>query len=291
MIKISVVGNCQARPTAERLIRLSSLVEIIDVTIVHLAKDSDCDIHKRAYAESDYIIAQQVNDNYPCEFVRTSSLKKEYGSKVVTVINLYFSGYFPDWRYYRLPKQGTLKGPMGDYHCEAIYDCWIEGKSPTDAKNLINSLDYNLEKYRDAASTSLRELASRESNSDCKIVDFLEDQITKERMFFSFNHPKIVLIEKMLVSVCDKIGITATTTQYESIKENTNEPLGAFELPINIGFIKEYSPEFSQTQKIKGIATDKKGRPLAKQRNFLYNLDSLIEVFYRAYDTQMSDFK
>ena len=122
-MKIAVIANCQARPIATLLPEIAPNVEISSVGIVHLLKDQNESEYEPALHEADYIIAQQVAANYPCQFVTSSRLREKYGSKVIPIVNLYYAGYNPEIMYMRL-QGGTLGGPFGDYHLKQILLAW-----------------------------------------------------------------------------------------------------------------------------------------------------------------------
>jgi len=142
-IKVVVVGNCQARPLAKLLESLNPRITVTTTAIVHLLKNEQWDEYRQAFEEADLIVSQLVFDTYPCEFVRTNYLKECYGEKVVSIVNLYFTGYTPDWFYIRIPGKGTLRGPMGDYHNRTIMKSWREGVSVHVAASRLRDPEYN----------------------------------------------------------------------------------------------------------------------------------------------------
>ncbi len=187
--KVVVVGNCQARPIATLLEKMSDEVEVTKVAIVHLLKSEQEDEYKPFFEEADYIIAQLVNDNYPCEFVRTDILKKLYGSKVKSIVNLYSSEqttYLSN-----LPKINiNIEGPMGIYHFPFVYKCWKDGENVETAINVLSN-QYSGQKDL-LFNAEYQELKEKEKNSDIKITDYIEEK--KCRLFHTFNHPKNALI-------------------------------------------------------------------------------------------------
>lgn len=120
MLKLAVIANCQARPIAFLLENAFDNVKVVTTAIVHLLKDEQAEEYEQHFASADFIITQKIADNYPCQFIQTATLRKKYSHKIIEIPNLFYRGYNPELKYYRIPGQGTLTGPMGDYHNELI---------------------------------------------------------------------------------------------------------------------------------------------------------------------------
>lgn len=138
MLKIAVVANCQARPIAFLFENALDGVEVVTVAIVHLLKDEQACEYESYFKNADFIVTQKIADNYPCQFIRTSELRKQYSQKIIEIPNLFYSGYNPELRYYRIPGKGTLNGPLGDYHNELLFEAWSQGRSVADTKEDAN---------------------------------------------------------------------------------------------------------------------------------------------------------
>lgn len=207
-IKIVVVGNCQARPFSILLEKAFYKIEVTCVAIVHLLKNDHITEYKAFFDDSDFIVTQNIADNYPCEFVRTSILKNLYGEKLILIPNLFYRGYTPELRYVRLGSQGTLKGPLGDYQHETILQSYLMGLSTKKCIELMKSPDYWLRQYGNIHSESLSELIKREYFVDVKVTGELREMITQDRLFFTFNHPKVKLIYLMTEKLSNIVGFT-----------------------------------------------------------------------------------
>jgi len=206
-IKIVVVGNCQARPLAKILESLNPKINVTAMAIVHLLKDEQFEEYRPAFEEADLIVSQLVFDAYPCEFVRTNFLIERYGSKVISIVNLYFSGYTPDWFYIRIPGKGPLKGPMGDYHNRTILEAWCSGEAAEIACSKLTDKKHN-QKYVPQIERSFNELLNREKDVDVPITDAILSRYRKERLFFTFNHPSMVLIREYAKRILRQAGIS-----------------------------------------------------------------------------------
>lgn len=286
-IKIVVVGNCQARPIAELLQKLSCNVEVTKIAIVHLLKSEQEHEYKTFFEDSDHIIAQSVADNYPCEFVRTSRLKDQYGKKVTTIVNLFYSGYTPDWLYIRLPGKGTLKGPMGDYHNQTITESWLAKKTIDEATSLVLDKEYNKEKFSDLSISSLDDLRKREDSVDIGISDYIDENMLSKRLFFTFNHPCMSLLLEYVIRILSFLSL-------DIVNELTTpkEPLDQFIPAINAGL----DFKFQSDSLYKGVdVISIHGDEVSIGRSRLYDLKQLTTLFYKVYsfnrDVVMNRFK
>ena len=281
-IKVAVVANCQARPLARILPLLNSDIEITNTAIVHLLKNEQEAEFSQILQNSDIIIAQQVADNYPCEFVRQNQLRDQYGDKVVSIINLYYSGYTPDLRYLRIPGLGTLRGPLGDYHNQTIFQSWREGLSPEKVIERVQSIEYNREKYQAISGASLAKLRKREQTASVDIVDYIESKLSDKRLFFSFNHPSMLLLEKMMRSMLVQLGVSITTS-LPSL--SLGEALDQFIPPVNCFSKEQLNINFECSGIFRGVEFDCTADGQVSTGGRLdYSLHSVVHAYYDIYE-------
>ncbi|GGP85060.1 WcbI family polysaccharide biosynthesis putative acetyltransferase [Shewanella ulleungensis] len=273
--KVVVVGNCQARPIATLLEAMSEEIEVTKVAIVHLLNSEQEAEYKPFFEEADYIIAQLVSDNYPCEFVRSDKLSNQYGNKVIKVINLFFNGYFPDWRYLRIPTGGTLHGPMGDYHNSIIFHGWRNKKSIDSVIQKLKSQTYYSKIYMDADRASLNELVRREKNSDVNIVSYIKRIYKEKKLFFTFNHPTLELLSEYTKNIIAKLGLPLTSIKVP----NREEPLDS----LIISVIPLYKDLIGENI-YQGMGELSSIGPYKYKGKKEYKIDFLVEEFYRFYD-------
>lgn len=221
-MKLVVIGNCQARPLADYIEKLVPTIEVTATPIVHLLKDSDEAAYSDALIEADVIVTQLISDNYPCKFIRTGEIKRLYGDKTHTIVNLYFSGFTPDLMYIRHPDVTTLRGPLGEYHNKTILNGWLLGISQEQVVEWLSDPFYNRQEYGKEDAKSLDELKSREASVDIKIADFIEATRGKSRTFFTFNHPSSVLLIEYAKRICQHISGTMGN---DSSIDVSSEPL------------------------------------------------------------------
>lgn len=280
-LKIVVVGNCQARPLAMAFEKLSDEVEVTAIAIVHLLKSHQFDEYRACFEKADYIVTQLVADNYPCEFVRTSFLKEKYQNKVFSIVNLYFTGYTPDWFYIRIPGIGPLKGPMGDYHNRTIFESWKMGLSLKDAEKNLLDKEYNAA-YKEEKVNSLLEMKKREVSVDVVISDFIEDKMMSERLFFTFNHPSSILIVEYAKRVLFHLG---ASFDFSIVDFSGKEPLSKFCPFINVA--ADFLNDFDTNSNGVEVFIEKKS--IVTGESCSYAPAELVSCFYKIYDFFATD--
>jgi hypothetical protein len=283
--KIVIVGNCQARPLAHILKTLNPAIDVYAVAVVHLLKQVQIEEYIPAFENADIIISQLISENYPCEFVRTNFLRESFNEKLITILNLYYSGYNPELIYIRNSFQGTLKGPLWDYHNKTIVDSWREGISTEHAARRIFDKDYNKEKYLQTISTSMNELKRRELLTNIKATDLIEQSLSTEKLFFTFNHPSMNLMTRMCRRILREIGLECIDIEKLIFKE----ALDKIAMPVNVFSKAQLKVNFQDLSYFQGVACEieKDGRVQLK-RKYQYSLNEIIEKYYKIYDQGLS---
>lgn len=282
MKKIVVIANCQARPIAKYINELSEECEVIEVGIVHLLDDDKKEYFQSKFEEADFIVAQQVSANYPCQFVTTKRLMEKYSSKVISIVNLYFSGYNPELRYIRIPGHGTLKGPLGDYHIETFISGWKKGLSVEDTIALYNNVDHHEAVYKKSIDDSLKELRKREAETELNISDYIQENLSRKKLFHTMNHPSEALLVKYSEMILEKIGVN-----YKKSQPNVpmKESLGVFRLPTNPYIATLISDDEQSIEFFKGFDTEVSNSGDVKTiKKLEYDLKGIIEAFYEVYN-------
>jgi hypothetical protein len=278
-IKVSVVGNCQARPIANLLEVMVTNIEVNTVAIVHLLRSEQINDYMPYFRDADFIVTQNIADNYPCEFVRTSHLSNEFGGKLIKIHNLFYKGYTPELMYLRLKGQGTLRGPLSDYHHQIIFESWRDGLSFKQTVANVESFEYWENLFADVHQQSISELRTREMSLDIKLVDDVEAFLKDDRLFFTFNHPCLKLILMLINKLSAYMSLQQDNLiQYAKLKE----PLNQFNVPLSKYVTKSLSLKFDQTSiPYKGVSADEQGE-FKIARN--YTLQELIHSFFNLYE-------
>lgn len=285
-VKVIVVGNCQARPLAKILTLLNPNIEVIAVAVVHLLKSEEANHYFPLFEEADFIVAQLVADNYPCDFVRTHVLQEVFADKLIRIVNLYYSGYNPELLYIRKGSAGTLKSPLAEYHNKTFLDTWKEGGSVEDALERHLDVGYNQEKYSSLVSESFNELKRRESLVDIAVTDLIEDNLHKKRLFFTFNHPCKTLLVEMSKRILQRMELKVNPL--ESLSD-LKEPLDKIIVPVNSFTQKYLDLQFSDVDTFKGVecAFDSNGHLLVSG-SYSYLLPEIVKKYYEIYDRNLS---
>ncbi|WP_395340370.1 WcbI family polysaccharide biosynthesis putative acetyltransferase [Ningiella sp. W23] len=284
-MNLVIIGNCQARPLKDIINQINQQVTVIDTPIVHLLKAHEKDEVYATLDSADHIVTQLIADTYPCDYIRTNTLKTAFPNKVTTILNLYYAGYTPDWTYVRIPQLGTLQGPMGDYHNTTIIESWLKALTTTQTASLLFDERYNQEKYAGIASTSLIELNKREGLVDIGIVDFISEQMSKQRLFFTFNHPCYCLLQEYATRILRRMGVKEADIKPV---EDAKEPLDPFIPPLNPGMDFNFPIENTFKGKcVEGIHNN--GVTLGATK--FYSAEELVDTFYEIYTQNASSIK
>lgn len=276
-IKVVVVGNCQARPLSSILEKLNPEIRVTGVAIVHLLKTEQYEEYKDIFSEADLIISQLVFDTYPCEFVRTNFLKTTYGDKVISIVNLFFKGYTPDWFYIRIPGAGPLRGPMGDYHNQTIFESWKNNLTTSEAAERLRSKKYNL-KYLSEIEGSLQNLRDREELVDVPITDLIGELYQVKRLFFTFNHPSIELLGEYVKRILVRSGIDIMhELSTLDMKESLNQFIPLVNPAVNLTWITTEDKHVGVDYSIDNVNLV----TIGKKR--LYSTHEIVEHFYLIY--------
>ena len=275
--KILLVGNCQVRPI-EFLLRHLNNAEETNTIIVHLANDSEREEYEHLLNSADIIVSQKIQDNYPCQTVRSSKIKEEHPTKTIFIPNLFYKGYTPDLRYYRLKGKGTLDGPLGDYHSSIILNCWKDGKTIEDTIQAYRSNRTWKKYYQNVAHESLVEYKHRENLLDIKLASFIEENLQKQQLFFTFNHPSKLLLTELVNKIATHLELRQTGNDVEVLAE----PLDRFQIPIHPFTQKQLGLKFEGPTKFLGAGIRKKDPNERKT----YSLKRLISRFFQHYSSK-----
>ncbi len=280
-LNVVVLGNCQARPLAQKLSSMSKRLHVSAVGIVHLLNDDNYHKYEKHFRKADWIFAQRVVENYPCDFVRNKALKDKWGKKVVVWPNIYYRGYNPELIYVRLNNRKPLQGPLGDYHNRTIIDSWRQGFSQEETVNRHLDIALNRQAYGSIPEKSLSELRVREKECDIQLAEYISERINVKRLFFTFNHPIAELI-----SLCAKklIALTELTSDIVLLPEEF-EPLGKFCPPINPWVASTIDLSYQENDEWHGVdASNISGNNVQLGEKKIYDSSQIVDIFYRIYN-------
>lgn len=209
-----VYGNCQT-DLISRVLRMhkefSNDYKMITIPkVCEYNEDSRCleDFisNKEFLQRVDLFIYQKVHkENRFSPILDTDFLVEKLSStcKRVRIVNIYFSGYFPqyDVPHVRMGEEIHQSGifPFGD---KFIDDMIANGENKDSIIEQIIQEDFiDYTKIRENAMDSIVELKNREQDSDVCITDYIIQHYKEKQLFYSLNHP----IEELLIEYTNRI--------------------------------------------------------------------------------------
>lgn len=171
-------------------------------------------------------------------------------------------GQTPNLRYLNHKDIGRILGPLDAYHDVGILREWLRSRFGTD--HGLKELDSDA-----IATKSLSDLQIRESHCDVIISDLIQENYKSKKLFFTFNHPTIWLLEKIAERILAKAKI-----QVAIHPKFDNEPLGKIQ-PPDIFSIKNLSEA-----RFLGVSNESKSKGCER----LYSAESLKDAFFANYD-------
>lgn len=208
--KIAVlIGNCQLSYLSSILSSQKEFYEnycIIDIPKI-FEKFESVDLNKidLIIKNADLILSQPIREDN--KFLPYYSNKNIYDIKnknctFILIPNITFAGYWPQMKNFDKslkPSFITLGGqkifPYVDYNILTMLD---KGYSDQEILLQIKSIDfYSASEVLDHYSSELSISFERESNCDIKIFDYVSKIASEDVIFYSFNHPKAIVIEEL----------------------------------------------------------------------------------------------
>lgn len=280
---ITVVGNCQARPFGAILEELHSRFFVKHVVVVHLSGESDRVRAEHAYAESDIIFTQLVASNYQNAHVTTDYIRNLYPNKVVTWPNIFFRGQSLDICYATTQKGTRVVGPLGEYQHKTILTCWRNFRNEDETYDLLMSGEGWAHMLHHDSQTSLCDLRQREAACDIVVSDLVESLWRDERMFFTFNHPYMFVIKRVVTRALRFLSLDPQV----DLNLNGPEPLDRIKpllLPI---IVTELGMNISPDLKTQGCDVNVESRVTFGTKRVQYDLKDLISATFMCLERQI----
>jgi hypothetical protein len=284
-LKLAVIANCQARPMAQIIRLLAPQVDILEITITHLARQEEKEKYYEIYKNADYIFAQRVSDHYPTEFLRSDRLKQVFPHKVITWPNIFFRGQCADLCYMSRPGIGKVVGPLGEYQNLVIYEAWQKNSTVSDTMKLLTGGGQWLARLETEADSSFTELQTRELQCDVTISSEIAEHWRNKRLFFTFNHPSKWLLEivarRLLQCIACKIQDSPAIDAYA-------EPLDRI-IPALLPVVADHlGLQLPTGTLFKGCEIQLEDQVKIGKRVVYYELYDLIETSFRVLDRQLT---
>jgi len=233
-------------------------------------------------AKADVIFAQAVQKIYPVQHIVTEKLKNEFGDKVISWPNIFFSGQSPGLCYVSGTDGKRITGPLHEYQYRPIFESWQRGDT---MEKCLQRIQFGTERdiLRDMACKSFDELKTRERDLDVVTSDLIERDWSKNRLFFTFNHPSSNLLIQVAKRLMHKAGIPA---ELKITSEIFGEPLSRIVPPISDADAKALGLSFDTTLASKGVELNIIDGRINFGKSRTYFISELVEESYRALDAQ-----
>jgi hypothetical protein len=271
MISFAVIGNCQASPISNFIASLNSNLKPIKCPPIHTVDKHSPDALYSALSDVDVIVHQPISDSFQKASIR--EIKKRYPSKTyISFPSIYFNGYFPNLMYLRLPRGGTLKGIIGDFHDRRVVTGVLDGLSDAEIVQKMSEPTYDLDNIA-PINDSLKELRGRESDLDIKVAPLIKESVFEKRLFYVFNHPCNTLLIHVAVSVCEILGIDINKDALNECYQRKDYLTGS-----------QAAIDFSVLQLMKSV--DEQNGLFANRQSFNHPIFFTIEEFVKEQASQ-----
>lgn len=278
-------GNCQSRPVTTLLASACPEDDILAPVVTQLQTADDKDSDYQRFEEADVVFAQWVSDTYHVEHLATSTLKSEFGEKIITWPNAFFIGQNPDVVCIATASAPRIIGPLDTYHIRSVYKAWLNNISEEDCLASLVDDSSSHESIADIIQFSLNELKKREAILDVSISDFIEAHWLEMKLFHVFNHPTNALLVEIVNRLCRFAEMKNTVPLLPEFWPEHLDRVIAPGIPSvnhNIDF------DFNTSTSSKGFELNYTNEsPVGLGSVKIHSLESLVKEFYRAYDDQL----
>ena len=270
-VKILVIGNCQAGPVSNILERTGAF-EMLEPVLVHRAQNDDREAHEIVLQAADFILAQNTADTFPVRHLRTSDLRERFAHKTVIWPNIFYSGQQPFARYLTFVNGDRCFGPIEAVHDLRIFWDWWEDRRGASVRPAMSNDAFE----KQIARRSLELLRNREAHCDIAISDLINESWRSSRLFYTFNHPRLVLLNELCRRLLDWIGQQGIALA----RGQAREPLQRFIVPS----IWEQPEGPEGTYVGNDYVLGPGGKTQMRSATKLYSEQSLREAYFACYD-------
>lgn len=284
-MNIVVVGNCQARPVATLLREMSHSISTVDSIIVHLSGDDTREADEVLLENADLILTQPVDDGYRAAHLTTSRLISQFSERVFTWPNIFFTGQCPDLVTLTRHDGAVVKGPLETYHSAAVLKAWLMGKTVNETVAYVRTeLPWGEAELQDSIDVSMQTLREREQGLSVSISDFIESNLQRQRLFFTFNHPSLYVLIELCRRLCIQSGITLDKPV---IGDYWEEPLGRITYPVTEPMANFLGTTFPVANSCKGVAFRVEDRKPVTGHPVIYSYSEFVSASFSAFDLQL----
>jgi hypothetical protein len=274
-MRISIFGNCQAAPLRSLFSHYTN-AEAPSCPLIYMVTEKDRDSILSDFSRSDLILTQRVAGDFGVEWVRISSLREVFGSRVIIWPNVYFDGYYPDVRYIYTERHGKVVGPLSDYHFGTVLKAFRSGKTEREATEQFRS-KHIFSLFPDPVGRSLGEIRSREKTCDVAISDYIEERFSKSMIQFTPNHPRAEVLIELARRLCVRLGL-----DHRLDHEVLLDELESVYLPPYPAIAERYNFPFDGG-KLRGVELVFKGGGVSLGASRTYEVEEAVAEYYKVY--------
>jgi Polysaccharide biosynthesis enzyme WcbI len=278
--KVCILGNCQAQHLEAMLATSSPDVQVTRLEPVFMMNEAHHGPVYEALAAADIVFAQRISDEFKMDWLSSAEIRKSFGGKVVVWPNIYFDGYFPGVSYVYHGGWGKLLSPLVEYHFTQVMAAHRAGHSIEAAIDAFAG-EGLLATTPDPFGQSLAQLRAREADTDVIISDFIAEQATQQRLFYTPNHPMNALLGEMLRRMAAKTGLEVDIAEGIAMPYRLDDVYIASSPAV----VRRYGLGFDHEAGYRGRQI------LSVQDNSVtfgdpcsYDVRQLVEAYYRLYD-------
>lgn len=276
MVKIVVIGNCQAQ-FLEGIFLAGGGVAVDKVEPNFTLTQSSREQVEPKLASADFIFIQRTSDDFHLEWLRSRLVADKYAGKTWIWPNIYFDGYYPETRYIYLAGGGKLQSPLEDYHLTPILNAFKAGETSQQA---VARLREDPCGNPDPFNASLGNLRNREEGCTILISDYVATEVFKSKSFYTPNHPQTHFLVEMARRLSEAAGLNFDVAKALNWKYR----LDKIDIPVFDWIVKKYDLTFPNLSKFKGLSvTAIEGRNVTLGGETLYETEELVEIYYQIY--------
>lgn len=204
MIRLAIIGNCQAPILRNALLR-GREIEIkcvVDVNCLNSVYTRWCIEKIQRRSGIDVVLSQPIGDDFGA--ISSSNLSRIYGEDFLKITNFYFMGLHPDISYYGSFKM-RIPSPLGDYHSKIALTSFLKGYGPETCLQKFCAETYEKMGYFETYRSSLQELEKRDVSNDIRFAAEF-GRITQQRLSaLAVNHPTSIVFAGFAEKILERL--------------------------------------------------------------------------------------
>ncbi|QKX18091.1 WcbI family polysaccharide biosynthesis putative acetyltransferase [Microbulbifer sp. YPW1] len=216
MQKVLILANCQGPALAKILEKVvdgqgNRLFDVLNLKPVYELTHEQQPLLEDLCRQCDILLYQpHIRHKFTPEWRSSDYWVSITSAKhIVSFPSLYFAGYNPELTYLRNNKNQHLNAGFVDYHDKRVVKLFLEARSDDDIKHSFHRLQPVREDVESVLEETLAELRKREQEQqlDISVSDFVEQNFTRDRLFYTYNHPANAVLYEVTRQLLNKLGL------------------------------------------------------------------------------------